>query len=88
MQDSIWFRTLDEGEREPFERCDELPRTAEIVIVGAGMVGLAAAYYLVRCGLRDICVVERGGFSARPVEPMRAACGLRMRASSWARSPR
>ena len=60
MQDSIWFRTLDEGEREPFERCDELPRTAEIVIVGAGMVGLAAAYYLVRCGLRDICVVERG----------------------------
>lgn len=60
MQDSIWFRTLDEGEREPFERTDELPDSCEVVIVGAGMVGLATAYYLTQAGLNDICIVERG----------------------------
>ena len=60
MQDSIWFRTLDEGEHKAFERTDELPRSSEVVIVGAGMVGLATAHYLTQAGLNDICIVERG----------------------------
>ncbi|MDA1313904.1 MAG: FAD-dependent oxidoreductase [Acidobacteria bacterium] len=60
MQDSIWFRTLTDDERKPFERTDELPRSSEVVIVGAGMVGLATAYYLAQAGLKDICIVDRG----------------------------
>ena len=60
MQDSIWFRTLSDDERKPFERSDELPHSSEVVIVGAGMVGLATAYYLAEAGLKDICIVDRG----------------------------
>ncbi len=60
MQDSIWFRTLTDDERKPFERTDELPHSSEVVIVGAGMVGLATAYYLTQAGVKDICIVERG----------------------------
>src|SRR5688572_16650913 len=37
-----------------------LPATAEIVIVGGGVVGLAIAYYLARRGLTDVVVIERG----------------------------
>jgi glycine/D-amino acid oxidase-like deaminating enzyme len=36
-----------------------LPREADVVVVGAGIVGGAAAYYLARRGLRPV-VVERG----------------------------
>jgi glycine/D-amino acid oxidase-like deaminating enzyme len=36
-----------------------LPRGADAVVVGAGMVGAACALYLARAGLRP-CVVERG----------------------------
>jgi glycine/D-amino acid oxidase-like deaminating enzyme len=36
-----------------------LPRSADAVVVGAGMVGAACALYLARAGLRP-CVVERG----------------------------
>ena len=60
MQDSIWFRTLSEDERKPFERSDELPRSSEVVIIGAGMVGLATAHYLAQAGLKDVCIVDRG----------------------------
>ncbi len=37
----------------------ELPRRCDVVIVGAGLAGLAAAYHLRDTGL-DICVVEAG----------------------------
>lgn len=37
----------------------ELPRRSDVVIVGAGLAGLAAAYHLRDAGL-DICVVEAG----------------------------
>jgi sarcosine oxidase, subunit beta len=37
-----------------------LPQTAEIVIVGGGVVGLAIAYYLAKRGLHDVVVIERG----------------------------
>src|ERR1700684_933874 len=33
---------------------------AEIVIIGAGIMGLAIAYHLARLGLTDIVVVDRG----------------------------
>ena len=59
MQDSIWFRTLEEEDRRRLGESDALPKTAEIVIVGAGMIGLATAYYLSAEGISDICVLDR-----------------------------
>jgi sarcosine oxidase subunit beta len=37
-----------------------LPRTAEVVIVGGGVVGVATAFQLARAGVRDILLIERG----------------------------
>ena len=38
----------------------QVPPTAEIAIVGGGVVGLAIAYHLARRGLDDVVVLERG----------------------------
>lgn len=37
-----------------------LPETAEVVIVGGGVIGLAIAYNLARRGVDDVVVIERG----------------------------
>jgi sarcosine oxidase subunit beta len=37
-----------------------LPETAEIAIIGGGVIGLSIAYHLARRGLTDVVVVERG----------------------------
>jgi sarcosine oxidase subunit beta len=37
-----------------------LPERAEIVIIGAGVVGLSIAYHLAKRGLTDVVVVDRG----------------------------
>ena len=37
-----------------------VPESAEIAIVGGGVVGLAIAYYLAKLGLHDVVVLERG----------------------------
>jgi sarcosine oxidase subunit beta len=42
------------------EGAGPLPATAEIVIVGGGVIGLAIAYYLAKRGLNNVVVVERG----------------------------
>lgn len=36
-----------------------LPRTADVVVIGAGLVGLATAFYAARAGLGRVVVVER-----------------------------
>jgi glycine/D-amino acid oxidase-like deaminating enzyme len=36
-----------------------MERESDVVVVGAGIVGCAAAYFLARRGAR-VCVVERG----------------------------
>jgi sarcosine oxidase subunit beta len=55
---------------------DELPRRAEVVIVGAGIAGLGFARELVARGVRDIAIVERGypggGATGRNVARIRA----------------
>lgn len=38
-----------------------MPRTADVVIVGAGIIGLCSALSLVRRGAKNIVIVERGG---------------------------
>ncbi|HET7503859.1 MAG TPA: FAD-binding oxidoreductase [Kofleriaceae bacterium] len=42
------------------EGAGPLPASAELVIVGGGVIGLAIAYYLAKRGLTDVVVVERG----------------------------
>lgn len=37
-----------------------LPATAEIAIIGAGVMGLSIAYQLARRGVRDVVVIDRG----------------------------
>ena len=64
VQDSIWFRTISAEQRALLAASDPLPETAEVVVVGAGLIGLATAYYLRRAGIRDICIVDRCGPSS------------------------
>ncbi|MCW5978375.1 MAG: FAD-binding oxidoreductase [Bryobacteraceae bacterium] len=61
MRDSIWQLTLSEAQREALEAGDPLPRTADVAIVGAGLIGLAIAYYLRRAGVTGVCVVDASG---------------------------
>ena len=37
-----------------------MPETAEVVIIGAGVIGCSTAYHLARMGVTDIAVVEMG----------------------------
>jgi sarcosine oxidase, subunit beta len=39
-----------------------LPTTAEIVIIGGGVMGVSAAYHLARAGVRDVVLLERAAF--------------------------
>ena len=36
-------------------------RTAEVVIIGGGVIGASVAYHLAARGCRDVLVIERGG---------------------------
>ena len=41
-----------------------MTRTAEVVVVGPGVVGSSIAYNLARLGVRDVVVVDRDGVAA------------------------
>jgi glycine oxidase len=60
MHDSIWFQTIDQAARDALCASDPLPKSAGVVIVGSGLIGLATAYYLTEAGLTDICLIDRG----------------------------
>ncbi|MCB1018930.1 MAG: FAD-binding oxidoreductase [Acidobacteria bacterium] len=64
MLDTVWSRTLSSAERETLNASDSLPRRAEVVIIGAGLVGLSSAYALVESGLTNVCIVDRSGPAA------------------------
>jgi sarcosine oxidase subunit beta len=53
-----------------------VPATAEVVIIGGGVMGASAAFHLAEAGVRDIVVVERGelacGSSGKPIGGVRA----------------
>jgi len=51
----------------------EFPRTAEVVIAGGGVIGLAVARALAVRGIKDIVVIERGTLGA---EASSAAAGM------------
>ena len=53
----------------------ELPRTADVVIIGGGVVGCSIAYHLARRGVRDVLVLEREAVGAGTTS--KAAGGIR-----------
>jgi sarcosine oxidase, subunit beta len=65
-----------------------LPPTAEVVVVGGGVIGTSAAFHLAEAGV-DVCLLERdqlaggstsraaGGFRAQFSDPLNIALGLR-----------
>ena len=60
MRDSIWFQTLSDDQLGLLDESDPLPRSAEVAIIGAGLIGVSAAYFLSQAGVADICVIDRG----------------------------
>ena len=61
MSDSIWFETISPEDRGLLGASDPAPATTEVLILGAGLVGLATAWYLTEAGVRDICLVDPAG---------------------------
>ena len=55
---------------------ETLPRTADIVVIGAGAVGASIAYHLARRGARDVVVLERDQVGAGSTS--KAAGGIRV----------
>jgi sarcosine oxidase subunit beta len=39
---------------------DRLPRSADVVIVGGGVVGVSTAFHLARAGVKNVLLIERG----------------------------
>ena len=39
-------------------------RTADVIIIGAGVTGLSIAFHLTRRGVRDIIVVDKGAVAS------------------------
>src|SRR5512134_2464472 len=40
----------------------DTPKTADIVIIGGGVMGASAAYHLAKCGIRNIVLLEKEDF--------------------------
>ena len=57
------------------ERVMGLPRTADAVIIGGGVVGCSIAYHLARRGVKDVLVLERDAVGAGTTS--KAAGGIR-----------
>src|SRR5215471_4634423 len=53
----------------------DLPRTADVVVIGGGVVGCSIAYHLVARGMRDVLVLERETVGAGTTS--KAAGGIR-----------
>lgn len=57
-----------------------LPRTADVVIIGGGVIGASIAYYLTKLGCRNVVVIERDLLASGSTS--RAAGGIRQQFST------
>jgi sarcosine oxidase subunit beta len=59
-----------------FDEAAPLPRRANVVVIGGGVMGTSVAFHLAEAGVRDIVVIERdtlgSGSSAKPLGGVRA----------------
>lgn len=55
---------MPEGESSPGGPGGDVPRTAEVVVIGGGVIGLSTAFQLTRHGVRDVVVLERADLGA------------------------
>jgi len=53
----------------------DLPTSAEVVVIGGGVIGLSAAYHLAASGVRDVVLVEKDEFGSGST--CKAAGGVR-----------
>ena len=64
------------GLRSPGSGEEPLPASAEVVVIGGGVIGLSIACHLAEAGVRDVVVLERDllgrGSSAKPLGGVRA----------------
>src|SRR5213595_3165604 len=55
---------------------DLLPSSAEVVVIGGGVVGASVAFHLAEAGVPDVLLLERGdlscGSSGKPIGGVRA----------------
>src|SRR6266702_8062044 len=71
---------------------NELPKTADAVVVGGGTVGAWCAYFLRQAGLRAVVLIEKGvlgqGASSRAAGVVRVQGGTpeAVRLGQWSRS--
>lgn len=53
----------------------DLPESADVVVIGGGVIGMSVAYHLVEAGVENVVLVERGalgaGSSAKPLGGVR-----------------
>jgi glycine oxidase len=59
MQNSIWQWTLTDDQRRLLASADPLPRVADVVVIGSGLIGLMSAYYLTMAGAGAVCLLDR-----------------------------
>ena len=52
-----------------------LPATADVVIVGGGVIGTSIAFHLAEAGVRDVLLLERARWHPAPPRERPAACG-------------
>jgi glycine oxidase len=64
----LWFQTISAEERAVLSSSDPAPPSTEVLILGAGLIGLAAAWYLAEAGVSGICVFD-------PHSPVSGASG-------------
>src|SRR5438105_2218456 len=56
-----WLDTVSEADFFPpeYPRSHELPRHAQVAIIGGGLIGLSCARELVSMGAKDVVILER-----------------------------
>src|SRR5438034_10615788 len=74
------YKTAQQQSDDKVRTIASMRRTADVVIVGGGIVGASIAYHLTRKGMRDVIVVERDRLGAGSTG--KNAGGIRLQFSS------